>query len=67
MGQRKRKLRKPDARGRRPVDVGWKVNQQGKWVQHTFYLPEGESEAERRMMRLDEFWDRIEYIHSITQ
>ncbi|QGJ70854.1 Resolvase helix-turn-helix domain protein [Planctomycetales bacterium 10988] len=67
MGQRKRKLRKPDKRGRIPADVGWKQNDRGKWVQHTFYLGSDENEAKRRLMRLDEFWDRIEYQHNITQ
>lgn len=67
MGQRKRKLRKPDKRGRVPADVGWKQNDKGKWVQHTFYLGTDESEANRRLMRLDEFWDRIEYLYNTTQ
>lgn len=67
MGQRKRKLRSPDKRGRIPADVGWKLNDKGKWVQHTFYLGDDEKEAERRLMRLDEFWDRIEYNHNTLQ
>lgn len=67
MGQRKRTLRNPDKRGRIPADVGWKQNDKGKWVQHTFYLGADPNEAERRLMRLDEFWDRIEYLHNVTQ
>ncbi len=67
MGQRKRKLRSPDKRGRIPADVGWKQNDKGKWVQHTFYLGTDENEAKRRLMRLDEFWGRIEYLHNSTK
>ncbi len=67
MGHRKRKLRKPDKRGRIPADVGWRLNGKGKWVQHTFYLGADENEAKRRLMRLDEFWDRIDYLHNVIQ
>src|SRR5690606_4630007 len=45
VGQRKRKLRNPDKRGRIPADVGWKQNDKGKWVQHTFYLGTDPKEA----------------------
>jgi hypothetical protein len=50
----------PDKFGRYSRQLGWKLNEQGKLVQHKFYLGTDQRQAERRNHKLEELWDRIE-------
>jgi len=60
VGSRRRKTWIPDKEGRYARQLGWKRNEQGKLVQHKFYLGVDERQAERRNHKLEELWDRVE-------
>jgi hypothetical protein len=60
VGSRRRKTWTPDKEGRYSRQLGWKFNEQGKLVQHKFYLGTDERQADRRNHKLEELWDRIE-------
>ncbi len=54
----------PDCRGRFTRRIGWKLNEQGKPVQHLFYLGTDPDQAMRREDRLVELWQHIERNHT---
>jgi hypothetical protein len=60
VGSRRRTAWRPDRQGRYARQLGWKVNEQGKLVQHKFYLGTDERQADRRNHKLEELWDRVE-------
>jgi integrase len=60
VGSRRRTAWRPDKDGRYARQLGWKLNEQGKLVQHKFYLGTDERQAERRNHKLEELWDRVE-------
>jgi hypothetical protein len=53
--------RKKDDRGHTPREIGWKLNKEGKKVQHKFRIKSrDEAEVKRRIARLEELWLAVE-------
>jgi hypothetical protein len=51
---------KPDSKGRYTRDLGWKVREDGRHVQHRFTLGTARAEAEARYLRLEQVWRAVE-------
>ena len=60
VGSRRRSRWVPDKQGRYCRQLGWKLNDQEKLVQHKFYLGTDQRQAERRNHKLEELWERVE-------
>jgi hypothetical protein len=53
-------LGKPDTKGRYTRDLGWKVRDDGRYIQHRFTLGTHRAAAEDRYLRLEHVWQVVE-------
>ncbi len=60
MTTRSKQSWRPDSRGYYPRQLGWKLSQSGKLVQHKFLLSADLREAKRVDSKLRELWDHYE-------
>jgi hypothetical protein len=60
MATRKKKKWTRDSQGEYSRQIGWKPNQEGRYVQHKFRLGSDLASAQERAQRLQAFWNRIE-------
>ena len=60
MATRTGRLSRPDAQGQYVRQIGWKLNDKGRRVQHKFRLGSDKLEAQRRDDRLRQLWQQIE-------
>jgi len=60
MATRTGRLSTPDAQGQYARQLGWKIDPQGRRVQHKFRLGTDRKEAQRRDDRLRAVWEQVE-------